>query len=91
LGELVARAVTVHGSVQGVFFRDTTRRVARSLGVAGWVSNEADGTVRAWLEGPADAVEQVLRFVRTGPPEARVESVDVTEVAPAHHRAFEIR
>ena len=87
----VARVVTVHGQVQGVFFRDTTRRVARSVGVVGWVANEADGTVLAWLEGEAAAVEQVLRFVEHGPPEATVSSVEVRSARPEHYDRFEIR
>jgi acylphosphatase len=91
LTDLVARSVTVRGLVQGVFFRDTTRKVARSIGVAGWVSNESDGTVQAWLEGEPDAVDQVLRFLRTGPPEAEVVSVTVDEEQPAGHDTFEIR
>ena len=91
MAELVALSVTVHGQVQGVFFRDTTRRVARSLGVVGWVANEPDGSVRAWLQGPADAVEQVLRFVEHGPPEAAVSSVDVRTVEPQNLAGFEIR
>lgn len=91
MAEPVARVVTVRGRVQGVFFRDTTRRVARAVGVVGWVANEADGTVCAWLEGPADAVDQVLRFVRQGPPEASVSSVDVSPVEPEHYERFEVR
>ena len=91
MAEVVARSVTVRGQVQGVFFRDTTRKVARSLDVAGWVSNEPDGSVRAWFEGAPDAVEQVLRFVRTGPPEATVTDVEVAEAAPDGLVRFEIR
>lgn len=78
----VAREVNVRGRVQGVFFRDTTRRVAVSLGLAGWVRNEPDGSVRVRAEGPPEAVEQLLRFLQHGPPEASVAAVDVTEVAP---------
>ena len=91
MAELVARSVTVRGRVQGVFFRDTTRKVARSLGVAGWVSNEPDGSVQVWLEGPPDAVAQALRFVSTGPPQATVTDVDVAAVNPAGLGRFEIR
>jgi acylphosphatase len=56
MSEHVARRVVVHGSVQGVFFRDTTRRHAESRGVAGWVRNRSDGTVEAHFEGEPDAV-----------------------------------
>ena len=47
MSESVRSRVVVHGYVQGVFFRDSTRRRASELGVAGWVSNRSDGTVEA--------------------------------------------
>jgi acylphosphatase len=59
--------------------------------VAGWVSNEPDGSVRVWLEGAPEAVAQAVRFVRSGPPEASVTEVDVAEVPPAGLDRFEIR
>lgn len=75
--------VTVHGHVQGVWFRASTRDVAGEHGVTGWVRNDPAGTVTAELHGPAEAVEAVLAFVRTGPPHARVDRVEVEEVSPA--------
>jgi acylphosphatase len=69
--------VFVEGYVQGVFFRDTTRQRARSLGVAGWVRNRIDGRVEAVFEGEAAAVHEMVRFVQQGPPEAMVTHVDV--------------
>ena len=73
---MIRRRVVVHGRVQGVFFRDTTRRMAISRGVAGWVRNRADGAVEAVFEGDEDAVGSMLRFCRQGPPGAYVERVD---------------
>ena len=55
--------VVVHGRVQGVFFRDSTRQRAQAAGVAGWVANRADGTVEAVFEGDDDAVETLVRWV----------------------------
>jgi acylphosphatase len=86
----VARRVTVHGRVQGVYFRDSTRQAARSAGVAGWVRNEPDGTVQAHLEGPPDAVDQMLDFLREGPRDASVTDVDVREVPPEGLRGFAV-
>jgi acylphosphatase len=77
--EPIRRRVVVHGRVQGVFFRDTTRRRARSAGVAGWVRNRPDGTVEAVFEGAREAVESLVRFAAEGPRGAEVQSVDVTE------------
>lgn len=86
----IAREIIVRGRVQGVFFRDTTRRVATSLGLAGWVRNEPDGSVRARAEGPAELVEQLLRFLAHGPPEASVVAVEVTETAPEGLAGFDV-
>ena len=70
--------VVIHGHVQGVFFRDTMRRKARSHGVSGWVSNRPDGTVQAHLEGPPDAVAELVLWCRSGPRGAEVEDLEVT-------------
>ena len=56
MSDLIRQRVVVTGQVQGVFFRDTTRREAGRLGVSGWVCNRRDGAVEAVFEGPADAV-----------------------------------
>jgi acylphosphatase len=74
---VVRKRVIVHGRVQGVFFRDTTRRMAESRGVGGWVRNNPDGSVEAAFEGPANAVDAMVRFAREGPRGARVERVEV--------------
>jgi acylphosphatase len=87
----VARRVVVHGRVQGVFFRDSTRQVAREAGVAGWVSNADDGTVRAYLEGAPGAVERVVAFMRAGPPGATVTAVDVADAVPEGAAGFSTR
>ena len=81
----------MHGRVQGVFFRDSTRERARAHSVNGWVCNRPDGAVEAVLEGPAEAVERVLRFLQTGPPRARVEDLDVTQEEPEGLTGFEVR
>jgi len=83
--------VIVHGRVQGVFFRDTTRRRAESRGVAGWARNLPDGTVEVVLEGEADAVESLVRFCGEGPRGAHVERVEVAPEPVEGLRGFEIR
>ena len=88
--ELVARRVTVSGQVQGVFFRDTCARRARAEGVTGWVRNRADGTVEAWFQGHAQAVENMVTWCRQGPPLAAVADVDAVDVEPASLNAFRI-
>jgi acylphosphatase len=87
----ICRRIVVHGRVQGVFFRDSTRQRASAAGVAGWVCNRADGAVEAVLEGPPDAVQSVLAFLRDGPPQAHVDRVEVDEQEPEGLSGFSVR
>ena len=87
----IARRVVVHGRVQGVFFRDTTRRRARDAGVAGWVRNTPDGAVEAWVEGEPEDVEVLVDFLGRGPSGAVVVDVKVEEREPEGLGGFEIR
>ncbi len=88
---IIRRRVVVRGRVQGVWFRDSTRRVALSHGAAGWVRNLSDGRVEAVVEGPPPAVAAVVAFCRTGPRGARVEAIEIAEEAPTGATGFEIR
>jgi acylphosphatase len=88
---LVRHRVVVHGYVQGVFFRDTTRREAGRRGVAGWVSNRPDGTVEAVFEGEPEAVAQMVRFSEQGPRGADVARVEVSEEPVEGLSGFEVR
>jgi acylphosphatase len=76
---VIRRRVVVSGQVQGVFFRDTCRREAVRRDVAGWVRNRGDGTVEAVFEGQPEAVDAMVAWARTGPPDAVVARVDVTD------------
>jgi acylphosphatase len=76
--------------VQGVFFRDTCRRVAHEHGVAGTAANLPDGSVEVILEGEPSNVEEVLEWCRSGPSYADVESVEVTEEEPEGLKGFNI-
>lgn len=86
-----ARRVSVSGRVQGVFFRDSCREEAQDAGVAGWVSNEDDGTVQALFEGAADDVERLVAWVHQGPGGAHVDHVDVRDAEPEGRSGFEVR
>ena len=83
--------VTVHGMVQGVFFRVETRNRARSLDLSGWVTNAPDGTVRAAFEGDDERVESMVEWCRRGPSGASVDEVDVTWAEPQEEQGFSIR
>ncbi len=73
----VRASILVHGRVQGVFFRDHTQRWAASLGIFGWVKNLAGGEVEILAEGEKERIEELLGFVRKGPPLSRVESLEI--------------
>jgi acylphosphatase len=88
---VIRRRVVVHGHVQGVFFRETTRRRALGAGVAGWIGNRPDGTVEAVFEGERDAVERLVDFCREGPRGARVDWVDVEAEEPEGLPGFSVR
>jgi len=86
----VRKRVVVRGRVQGVFFRDTMRRMAESRSVCGWVRNREDGAVEAALEGEPDAVEAIVAFAREGPRGAAVEDVEVADEEPEGASGFQI-
>ena len=71
--------IIIQGRVQGVWFRDSTRRKARELGVNGWVKNRVDGNVEVLAEGPEANVKELIVWCHDGPPSAVVSRVDVTE------------
>jgi len=75
------RKVVVSGRVQGVWYRDSCRDRAEMLGVRGWVANRSDGAVVAELEGDERSVDELVAWMRAGPPRAVVTNVDVTELS----------
>ena len=81
----------MRGRVQGVFFRDETRRRARSLGVAGWVANRRDGSVEAVFEGPRETVESMVGWCGRGPSGARVDDVQTAWEDPRGDEGFVVR
>jgi acylphosphatase len=88
---VIRRRVIVHGRVQGVFFRDTARRLAAQRGVVGWARNVPDGTLEAVFEGEPEAVERLVTFCREGPRGAVVERVEVVDEEPEGLSGFSIR
>ncbi|MFX1258841.1 MAG: acylphosphatase [Promethearchaeota archaeon] len=68
--------IKVYGLVQGVFFRYTTRKVARKLGLTGYVKNLPDGSVFIEAEGFEDKLKKLLEFAKKGPKHAIVEKVN---------------
>jgi len=74
--------IRVFGVVQGVSFRYLGRQRASSLGLAGWIRNCDDGAVEAVAQGPSDAVDQFVAWMRVGPSLAQVQRADVNVEMP---------
>ncbi|HTM20712.1 MAG TPA: acylphosphatase [Kofleriaceae bacterium] len=81
----------VTGLVQGVFYRASTEREARTRGLTGWVRNCDDGAVELEAEGPAERVDDLIAWCRRGPAAARVAAVDVEPIDPIGDREFRVR
>jgi acylphosphatase len=88
---LVRRRVVVTGRVQGVWFRESCRREAESLGLGGWVRNRADGAVEAVFEGESAAVLAMVAWCRAGPAHADVDHVDIEDEPPEGLVGFRVR
>jgi acylphosphatase len=70
----------VFGIVQGVCFREYTRRKAEELGCDGWVKNRSDGSVETLISGPPETIAEMTDWLHHGPPHAHVERVEVESV-----------
>jgi len=75
---LSAIKVAIKGKVQGVFFRQSARKVADSLKLEGWIKNLANGDVLAQARGDKDSLENFIAWCKLGPPRAQVSDVDIT-------------
>ncbi len=91
MSDVARRRVVVHGHVQGVFFRDTTRREAQRRDVSGWVSNRPDGAVEAVFEGSREAVDAMIDFCSGGPRGADVDQVETSDEEPEGLSGFDVR
>jgi acylphosphatase len=82
----LCRLFTIKGRVQGVFFRDSTRRVAHTLGITGYAINLDDGSVEVLACGERAAIDKLAAWLQEGPQMARVDEVrscDIEEERPA--------
>lgn len=88
MSNITATHVFVSGKVQGVFYRDSTRKKAQELDLTGWVKNLPDGRVELYACGSETAVEQLLDWLWEGPPAAEVIGVDATSAPIEEHMDF---
>jgi acylphosphatase len=91
MSEPVRQHVVVTGHVQGVFFRESTRREAERRGVGGWVRNRSDGAVEAVFEGSVEDVRALVEFCARGPRGADVREVEASDEEVEGLSGFEVR
>lgn len=92
--KMIRAHLTIHGDVQGVFFRAHAQEKAKKLGddVTGWVANNADGTVTVVAEGPENKINDLIDWCHSGPSRAQVEKVEAEKLTCTHEfDDFEIR
>src|SRR5258706_2945971 len=70
------RHIRIHGKVQGVGYRFFATRVARRLGLKGWIENNRDASVEAMVEGEKSAIDEWLEELKEGPRYAQVTRID---------------
>jgi acylphosphatase len=80
MSAIVGRRCFVSGLVQGVFFRASTRQQANELGLSGYACNLPDGRVEVLIVGQLSAANQLIDWLRRGPPAARVSEVAIEEL-----------
>jgi acylphosphatase len=88
--DVVRVRALVSGRVQGVWYRETCRREAERLGVAGSVGNRPDGRVQIEAEGPRAAVGALLAWARQGPPRAIVDTLAIEDLVPRGDAGFRV-
>jgi acylphosphatase len=82
--------LVIRGRVQGVYFRESTRKLAERLGIDGWVRNVPGGRVEAVFEGPAASVAKAAAWCRSGPPGAVVQQVKARPEEPTGETGFRV-
>lgn len=87
----VSKKCIISGKVQGVFFRQGTFEQATSLGIKGWVRNLASGDVECVICGTPEAVEILIDWLWEGPAAARVENVEIQDIAWQDFESFIIK
>ena len=92
MSDMVHLKALVHGRVQGVYYRTFVSNAARALSITGFVRNTHDGDVELEAEGERENIEELLRKLRVGPPDAIVEKIDTNWSAyQGLYKSFDVR
>jgi acylphosphatase len=89
-GNMKTLEIRVRGLVQGVYFRQSTQETATSLGITGWVRNEADGSVMINASGDEGSLNKFLKWCKIGPREAIVNDIGQREIEKTNYDGFRI-
>jgi acylphosphatase len=82
--------ILISGRVQGVFFRESSRKLAEELHITGWIRNTPDEKVEALVTGEAGPVQRFVDWCRSGPEKARVEEIQVSGREETSFEKFEV-
>jgi acylphosphatase len=80
----------ISGKVQGVFFRETSRKMAEKLNIRGWIKNNPDGKVEAVVTGTGETVEEFIKWCKAGPEKAKVDKVEIEKLNEVIFTRFEV-
>lgn len=89
--EIVARRLSIHGRVQGVWYRASAQTEASRLGLRGWVRNRHDGSVEALVIGIQAAIDDFIDWAQVGPPMAQVLRIEISVADEEPTDGFEQR
>ncbi|MBT4823753.1 acylphosphatase [Candidatus Woesearchaeota archaeon] len=73
------KKIIIKGHVQGVFYRENTKKLAKALGLKGYVKNKFDGSVKIVVSGEENKIKKLIKWCKHGPMHATVENVEVKE------------
>ena len=92
MSEVKRAKLHIFGTVQGVFYRTSAIKEAKSLTIVGWIKNRADSSVECIAEGTKSNLEQFITWCKDGPTHAKVERIDVEWLDPTNEFSnFEIK
>ncbi|MCL4109268.1 UNVERIFIED_CONTAM: hypothetical protein GTU68_063036 [Idotea baltica] len=87
----IGKRIRVRGKVQGVWFRATTQRIAKDLGLKGWVMNQLDGSVLIEVFGAVNVIDRFVEQCKVGPRHAVVEEITCEDIPFVSVDSFEIK
>jgi acylphosphatase len=83
-------SITVSGKVQGVFYRASTEKIAKQIGLVGFVRNEKNGNVYIEAQGNETQLDEFVKWCKRGPERARVDEIITAEIALVEEKEFQV-